>query len=807
MKAFLIVTSFLILAFGMRPGGYSRDDKSGRTTERFTGNWSFHPGEIEHGQDPALDVSEWRVLNLPHDWSIEGSFSKDHPAGTGGGALPGGIGWYRKSFSLSEADAGKVIFVDFDGIYRNSEVWINGHYLGKRPNGYISFRYELTPHLNYGDEKNIIAVRVDNSEQPNSRWYSGSGIYRNVWLVKTNPLFIDHWGTHITTPEISETSAVVKVETRLRNKDSGSRRYTLTTTLHDPEGKEIASSTTEERDIEGTAAVTQSLTVPQPALWSVDTPELYRAVTTIFSGGKTVDRDTTRFGIREFHFDREKGFFLNGKSTRILGVCEHHDLGALGAAVNRRAIERRLEILKDMGVNAIRTAHNPPSPELLELTDEMGFIVMDEAFDAWKKNKTEYGYFEVWDEWHERDLRDLIRRDRNHPSVMIWSIGNEILEQWDSTGTAIAARLAGIVRDLDRTRPVTSGMNDPEPHNNIIRSGALDLIGFNYHHETFREFPDKFTGEKFIATETTSALATRGAYDMPSDSIRRWPIAWDKPFNEGNDDFTVSSYDNVSTPWGSTHEETWRAVKERDYLSGMFIWTGFDYLGEPTPYGWPARSSYFGILDLAGFPKDAYYMYQSEWTDKDVLHLFPHWNWQEGDTVDVWAYSSTERVELFLNGKSLGKKTKPEGVFHTWWRVPYEPGELKAVSYNEGGPAMTKVVNTAGKASRIKLTADRTEIEANGRDLSFIRVEVVDENGNLVPDAGNRVNFDVKGNGFIAGVDNGNPVSHEPFKADYRRAFNGLCQAIIQSKREPGIIQVKASSDGLESDTIIITAK
>lgn len=778
-----------------------------REVKRFTTQWAFHLGDISNGQAPGLDDSGWRQLNLPHDWSIEGAFSKEHPAGTGGGALPGGIGWYRKSFTMHTADSTKLHFIDFDGIYRNSEVWINGHFLGKRPNGYASFRYELTPFLHYGDQSNVIAVRVDNSQQPNSRWYSGSGIYRNVWLVTTNQLFVKHWGTYVTTLQINKTSATIQVETQLESRLSGSHPLTLQTTIYDSNGEQVTSSSANRFSISDSLTIPQQFVVENPHLWTIEDPFLYNAITLVRSGEEVLDIYETKFGIRNFHFDREKGFFLNDKHTKILGVCEHHDLGALGAAVNKRAIERRLEILKEMGVNAIRTAHNPPSPELLELTDRMGFIVMVEAFDAWKKNKTEFGYYQVWDEWHKRDLQDMIRRDRNHPSVMIWSIGNEILEQWDSTGTSIARELSGIVRKLDDTRPVTAGLNDPQPQNTVAQSGALDLIGYNYHNELFDSFLKDFSGEKFIATETTSALGTRGAYDMPSDSIRRWPVAWDKPFIEGNADFTVSSYDNVSTPWGSTHEEAWETVKGKEYLSGMFIWTGFDYLGEPTPYGWPARSSYFGILDLAGFPKDAYYMYQSEWTDRDVLHIFPHWNWQVGDTVDVWACSSTDQVELFLNEKSLGRKAKPEGQFHMMWRVPYKPGAIKAVAYEDGKPVMTKEIQTAGPPARVVMTADRTELSANGRDLSYVNVKVVDAKGNMVPQADNLVQFDIDGKASIVGVDNGNPISHEPFKADHRKAFNGRCQVIVQSTQEPGQVTVTAVSQGLESDRVVIHTK
>ncbi len=522
------------------------------------------------------------------------------------------------------------------------------------------------------------------------------------------------------------------------------------------------------------------------------------------------DNYETTFGIRTFVFDVDKGFSLNGKHVKINGVCDHHDLGCLGSAVNKRALERQLEILKTMGCNAIRTSHNPPAPELLDLCDRMGFIVMDEAFDMWKKKKTDFDYSLDWDTWHRQDLTDMILRDRNHPSVFIWSIGNEIPEQWDkqdSSGTVIARELGALVKSLDATRPVTSALNDPVPSNPLVRSGALDLIGNNYSIDKYPDFPKTFPGRKFIATETVSALATRGHYDMPSDTIRRWPTRWDIPFNAGNPDNTCSAYDNCSAPWGSTHEETWKVIKKYDFLSGMFIWTGFDYIGEPTPYSWPSRSSYFGIIDLAGFPKDVYYMYQSEWTDKPVLHLFPHWNWKKGDTVDVWAYTNCEEVELFLNGQSLGTKKKIGDDLHLMWKVPFTPGTLKAVGRSGGKDILTQEIKTAGAPAKIVLEADRNVISADGKDLSFVTVKVMDEAGTLVPNADNLIHFSVSSEGRIVGVDNGLQTSHESFKAHDRKAFNGLCLSVIQSTEKAGRITLEATSDGLKGSSVVIESK
>jgi beta-galactosidase len=788
--------------------------RPGRTVS-FNSDWRFHLGDVGSGQNPELDDSQWRLLNLPHDWSIEGEFSEKNPATPGGGALPGGIGWYRKTFNVPDNAKSKKVLVDFDGVYRNSEVWINGHYLGKRPYGYSSFQYELTPYLNYGSQRNVMAVKVDNSQQPNSRWYSGSGIYRNVWLTTVNKLHIDHWGTYATTPEVSDQSAKIKFETMVRNDSQTDASVTLTTILYDAGGKEVGRTASTIVAAKGAASgVPHELTVKRPTLWSVEQPYLYRAVSVLDQNGHPVDgviadRYETPVGIRHFGFDVDKGFVLNGKPVKIRGVCDHHDLGALGAAVNTRALERQLEMLKAMGVNGIRTSHNPPAPELLELADKLGFIVMDEAFDMWKKEKTPFDYHLDWDQWHKRDLEDMILRDRNHPSVFIWSIGNEISEQWGGNPAAgvIGKELSGIVKGLDKTRPITSACNFVSDQNTLITAGDLDLVGTNYAHERIADFPKMFSGRRLIGTETTSALQTRGSYDMPSDLIRRWPAKWDEPLKDGNADYSCSAYDNCSAPWGSTHEETWKVVKKYDFFSGMFIWTGWDYIGEPTPYPWPARSSYFGIIDLAGFPKDVYYMYQSEWTNKPVLHIFPHWNWKQGDTVDVWAYFNSDEVELFLNGKSLGTKRKTGDDLHVFWRVPYQPGTLKAVSRKNGKIVLTDEVQTAEQPAKIILVPDRRTINADGSDLSFVTVKIVDKNGTVVPNADNLVGFQLSGEGLLAGVDNGSQISHESFKANHRKAFHGLCLAIIQSKGKAGRIVLKANAPGLTPASVEIQAR
>ncbi|MDN3582160.1 beta-galactosidase GalB [Mucilaginibacter flavus] len=782
--------------------------QQGRQIQDFDKGWRFNLGDVATGETSETNDSQWRSLNLPHDWSIEGKFSKDNPASPEGGALPGGIGWYRKTFTVPAGSKDKQTYIEFDGVYQKSTVWINGHLLGYRPNGYISFRYDLTPYLKYGST-NLVAVKVDNSVQPNSRWYSGSGIYRNVRLVTTAKTAIDQWGTYVTTPQVTDASATVDLKVKIKNNATGNNALSIKTSIYDAAGKVVAnggSLPSKEQLNDTSFTVASSFTVKSPKLWSVDNPYLYKIVTEVLDGKAIIDNYTTTLGIRYFNFDADKGFSLNGKPMKILGVCDHHDLGSLGAAVNVRALERQLQMLKDMGCNGIRTSHNPPAPELLDLCDKMGFIVMDEAFDCWEWKKATYDYHLFFKEWHKRDLEDQLLRDRNHPSIMIWSIGNEIPQQADTSALRIAPELAAIVHSLDKTRPITTANDRPDTSNKIVKSGAIDLIGYNYHQYDYAKFHDRYPGKKFIATETTSGLETRGYYEMPSDSIRVWPESYDKPFvREGNN---VSAYDNTRPPWGSTHEMTWKVMKKYDFLSGMFIWTGFDYLGEPTPYSWPSRSSYFGIIDLAGFPKDVYYMYQSEWTDKPVLHIFPHWNWTPGKMVDIWAYyNNADEVELFLNGKSLGVKKKTGDDLHIMWRVKYEPGNLKAISRKNGKVVLTREVKTAGEPAKIQLIADRKAIKADGKDLSFITVKILDKDGNVVPDADNLVDFKVNGEAFIASVDNGDPVSHEPFKVNYRKAFHGLALAIVQANEKAGNITFTATSKGLQTSTLVLTSK
>ncbi len=778
-----------------------------RQTLSFDQDWRFQLGEVAGAEQPALADAAWRALDVPHDFSIEGPpgadpatmegpFDAKSPGGTGAGALNGGIGWYRKAFTLPEGSAGKRVSVQFDGVYMDSEVWLNGVSLGKQPYGYTSFQFDLTPHLK--PDGNVLAVRV-NVQQPCSRWYSGAGIYRHVWLTLTDPVHVAPWGTYVTTPEVLDASATVKVGTQVRNDGKEGAKATLTTAVVDAAGKKVAEQQTSESIAAGAGTeFAHTLKVDGPRRWSTEDPYLYQVVSEVRVGERLVDRYTTPLGIRTIAFTADNGFLLNGKRVQIKGVCQHHDLGCLGAAVHIRGIERQLEILKGMGCNAIRTSHNPPTPELLDLCDKMGMVVMDEIFDEWiiPKSGMKFGYKRFFEEWSERDLVSMIRRDRNHPSVILWSIGNEIKEQGAPQGGEMARRLADITHREDPTRMVTSGVNKMGPAlaNGFVK--ALDVIGMNY-------FTDQYQAQKgklLVAAETSSALSTRGEYGLELKPDGKVEMNM-RPNNQ------CVSYDLDRPNWGCTAEESLVFIKNAPWVAGEFVWTGFDYIGEPTPYHWPSRSSYFGIIDLAGFPKDRYYLYQSQWTDKPVVHLLPHWNWKgfEGKEIPVWCFTNAESVELFLNGKSLGSKDfKDSKSLHLEWKVPYEAGVLKAVA-KKAGKTITEEVRTAGEPAKLIVRPDRKQIAADGQDLSYVEVRVVDKDGNLCPNADNVIAFGLEGPGTVAGVDNGDPTNHEPFKATKHKAFHGLCLAVIEATRSPGEIRLKASAEGLQAESVTIT--
>ena len=797
--------------------------------------WRFALHNDDKAHETTFDDHAWRVLDLPHDWAIEGDFYALNPSGANGGALPGGIGWYRKHLNLNDNDASSRYVLHFDGAYMNTSVYVNGQLVGMRPYGFISFSYDITPYLKkQGD--NVVAVKVDNSKQPNSRWYTGCGIYRHVYLMKSSDIRIEEWGVQALT-EVKKGKGKVSLNTKIENPGGRSRRVIVHQTLWN-KAHQMVSKASKACQVEAKGAtISQLLNVNKPQLWSLESPNLYTVTTEIEENGRILDYDTISIGLRNVAFDVKKGFFLNGKNIKINGVCLHGDLGCLGTAINEDALYRQLLMMKDMGVNAIRCSHNPPAPELLNLCDSMGLLVMDEAFDSWMQGKTTYDYSIYFKTWAERDLRDMVLRDRNHPSIILWSIGNEVLEQWNKTKSATVALedvnillnnsrdktllsttdtlnasakltqfLASIVRRYDPTRLISAGCNEVSPNNNLFKSGALDVIGFNYHQKKVADVPQNFPGKPFIMTETVSALHTRGYYRMPSDSLYRWPTH-KRPFTEPS--FMCSSYDNSCAYWGSTHEQTWDIVKHTPYCSGQFIWTGFDYIGEPTPFNFPARSSYFGIVDLAGFPKDVYYLYQSEWTNKPVLHVFPHWNWIEGQAIDLWCYyNQADEVELFINGKSQGvRKKSNEHEYHVAWHVTYEPGEVRVVARKNGKQVNEKTVRTAGAPHHIRLTPNHNVLKANGRSLSFVTVEVVDKEGNLCPWADQNIQFSLTGEGKIAGVDNGSPFSLERFQANSRHAFFGKCMVVVQAGKAPSVIKLTAKGVDLQPQTIEIKSE
>ncbi len=787
----------------------------GERRTSFDSGWLFSKGDPGDAAQPAFADGNWRKLDVPHDWAIEGPFDKSISPHQG--SLPFfGVAWYRKHFTVPASAKGRYYSVEFDGVMSNSTVYLNGHELGGRPYGYIGFGFDLTPHLVFGGD-NVLAVRVA-PENQSSRWYPGAGIYRNVWLDATGSVHVARWGTYVTTPQVSDAAATVSIRTQLENREPKAARVTLETVILDSGGTEVARAASEHEINPGDPqAVPVSLNVQRPHRWDLDTPYLYSAVTTVRRGREVLDRYRTSFGIRTIEYGPEKGFLLNGRPVRFQGVCDHHDLGALGTAVNRRALERQLEILRRMGTNALRTSHNPPAPELLDLADRMGFLVMDEAFDMWSKPKVPNGHGKYFAQWGERDLRDMIRRDRNHPSIVLWSIGNEVSEQADADGWKIARRLTQISHEEDPTRPTTSAYNQIDNAIKNRLTDEVDIPGFNYGVREYGRILKEHPGWTIVGAETASTVSSRGVYHLPIEAYDKHPS------------HQISSYDVITPRWGYPPDVEFTGLEQNPAVLGEFVWTGFDYLGEPIPYfawygphdesDWPSRSSYFGIIDLAGFPKDRYYLYQSQWTKQPMVHILPHWNWpgREGQPIPVMAYTNAEEVELFLNGRSLGRRHKGEPYvipvnqrasdnprfttrYRLVWDVPYAPGELKAVAYSAGRSVADATVRTAGAAARVVLSPDRARIRADGDDLSFVTVRVEDAKGTLVPDAENLVRFEVSGPGRIVAVDNGNPASLEPFQGNQRKAFSGMALVVVRSIRgQAGTVRIRALSDGLRA--------
>lgn len=797
--------------------------------------WRFALADSPEMAQLSYDDSAWRVLNLPHDWAIEGNFYVKNPSGAVGGALPGGVGWYRKRLMLTDNNEHSRYVLHFDGAFMNTSVYVNGKLVGIRPYGFIGFGFDITPFLNKKGE-NVVAVRIDNAQQPNCRWYTGCGIYRHVYLLRSDEVRLAQWGVQVL-PVLKGRGANITLNSTIESFATQARKLSLKQMVYDAEGRCVAQSTTPCVAHEGKNTVSQKIKMTNAKLWWPHAPYIYKVVSQLIDGKKVLDRDTTTMGLRNIAFDAKKGFAINGRNTKLNGVCLHGDLGCLGSAINEDALYRQLRMMKDMGANAIRCSHNPPAPELLHMCDTMGLMVMDEAFDQWRTGKTQFDYALFFDKWAEKDITDMVLRDRNHPSIILWSIGNEVLEQWNtdknqgvdlddvnillnnardpsrladnkelSDNSKITRWLADIVRRNDPSRLITAGCNETSPNNHLFKSGAIDVIGFNYHSKQVAKVPENFPGKPFLLSESVSALQTRGFYAMPSDSIRRLP-GKRRPFIDTS--FLCSAYDNSCTSWSATHEATWDVVKHTPFCSGQFIWTGFDYIGEPTPFNFPARSSYFGIVDLAGFPKDAYYLYQSEWTNKTVLHLFPHWNWMPGQTIDLWCYyNNADEVELFVNGQSRGVKRKAnEHEYHVMWRERFEPGTVRVVSRKAGRQVAERTVNTAAQPHHLRLTPNRKTLLANGRSLVFITVEVVDKDGNLCPWAENEVFFSLNGHASIAGVDNGSPFSLERFKDNRRKAFFGKCLVVVQAGNDEGEVNLKAKSIGLEDAELKLEIK
>lgn len=789
-------------------------------------------GDVSYVQS-AFDDRGWRELNLPHDWAIEGPFNSGGVGG-GMGRLPSpGIGWYRKKLDLPAGDAGKSVFLDVDGAMAYAAVWLNGKFVGGWPYGYNSWRLDLTPYVVPGGD-NQLAIRIDNPPDF-SRWYPGAGLYRNVWLTKTAPIHVGHWGTYLTTPQVSAAAATINLEVTVDNDSGAEANVEVVTTIFvlgadgKAAGKSVATIKPESVAIaaRSSASVSGSVVLSHPKLWGVppqQKPNCYVAVTTVFQPGKRLDRYETRFGLRSIEC-KPDGLFVNGERIRIQGVNQHHDLGALGAAFSVRAAERQLEVLREMGCNAIRMAHNPPAPELLELTDRMGFLVVDEVFDAWVRRKTPFDFHLIFPDWHEQDLRAFIRRDRNHPSVILWSVGNEVGEQYTGEdGAKVARELVALARDEDPSRLTTFSMNFAKPDSPF--AAAAEVISLNYQGEGIRNTPEfagfngiktpplygafqqKFPDRMIVSSESAAALSSRGVYLFPvADGMSN-------PTRDGRGGDSrmrqVSAYELHTADFGSSADKVFAAQDRHPFVAGEFVWSGWDYLGEPTPY-YSSRSSYFGIIDLAGIPKDRFYLYQSRWRPElRMAHILPHWTWPErvGQVTPVHVFTSGDEAELFLNGKSLGRKRKGEFAYRLRWdEVVYQPGTLKVVAYRNGKKWATDEVRTAGEPAALQLEADRGKILAAGNDLAFLTVAVTDRDGVIAPRADNRIHFALTGPGEIVATDNGDATSFESFQSHDRKAFNGRCLVIVRAKPgSPGHIRIVATAAGLKPRAASVTS-
>lgn len=869
----------------------------------FNSGWKFIKDDPANAKESDYDDSGWRNLNLPHDWAIEGPFTKDVLFNCGYLPFPG-TGWYRKNFKVS--DKNKHYSIEFDGAMRDAKVYLNGNFVGEWPYGYSSFSFDLTPYIKY-DAENVLAVRLHNMDK-SSRWYPGSGIYRNVWLTSATPVHVAHWGSYVTTPVVEEDIATVNVETKVANESNEVKKIKLTTSILNKEGLVISSNDiVKEIGANSTETISQYYQIDDPVKWDITNPYLYTAVSAIYENDKIADAYKTKFGVRSFRFDPDNGFFLNGRHLKLKGVNLHHGLGPLGIAVNKRAIQRQLEIMKEMGINAIRTAHNPPAPEQLDLCDEMGIMVLDETFDEWTQGKIPNGYNLLFDEWSDKDTRALILRDRNHPSVILWSVGNEIPELDTESGVKNAKRFVDICHELDPTRPVTAGIHLSTTAEDVF--DIFDVAGLNYWQDRYNDLNKQYPGKALLCTETSAVVSTRGVYHFPVrvpdrlfnkshqitsydkancdfgtlpddnnsnntvetesfpvtgkilkldeytldfkedgnlwatggeagngaegkyrqegesvfikisnswtalsyDGNKLRPVKRESSKPEYDKSMQITSYDITNIGFGNLPDLEFCLQENNQFLAGEFVWSGFDYHGEPDPFEdmWPAHSSYFGIVDMCGFKKDRFYLYQSHWTDEPMVHLLPHWNWEgrEGESTPVFVYTNCDSAELFVNGQSQGIRNKIDGAYRMIWEdVVYQPGSIKAVAYRNDKVAAEKEIKTAGKAKNIVLSADRNIIHKNN-DLSFVTVSINDSEGNFCPLADNQIKFNVTGEGEIISVGNGNPISHESYKSDERKTFNGLCLAIIGSNGNKGVIEVEASSPDLITHKITINVK
>ena len=781
-------------------------------------NWKFTKGDVPDAASPNFRDAKWQTVRVPHDWAIAGPFDGNNDlqavkveqnneakatlkAGRTGGLPFIGTGWYRRRLTMPQFGPGQRAVLLFDGAMSNAHVFVNGKEVGYWPYGYNSFSFDITSFLS-PDGNNTMAVRLQNQPEA-SRWYPGAGLYRNVHLVVTDDVHIPVWGTYVTTPEITTELAKIRLKTKIETPNGAFQPLRLQTEIRDAAGQVVATTST-------TLVATdklefdQNLLVPTPKLWAPETPILYTAFSKLYAGDVLKDEYRTRFGIRSFKFEANKGFSLNGQPRKFKGVCNHHDLGPLGAAVNTAALRRQLTLLKDMGCDAIRTSHNMPAPELVSLCDEMGFMLVVEAFDEWKTPKVKNGYSQYFDEWSERDIVNMVHRDRNHPSVIMWSIGNEVPDQSTPGGNKIAKRLQDICHREDPTRLVMAGMDrfDDDFKNNF--ASVLDVPGFNYKPHRYAEAFGKLPQGFLLGSETASTVSSRGVYKFPVVNGK------DKKY----DDNQSSSYDLEACNWSQTPDEEFIVQDELPYVVGEFVWTGFDYLGEPTPYDekWPSHSSMFGMLDLATMPKDRFYLYRARWnTAAATLHLLPHWTWpgREGQPTPVFCYTNYPSAELFVNGQSQGRQTKgpsdrPQTRYRLMWNdVKYAPGDIKVVAYDAQGKAVAEeTVRTAGKPDHIRLVADRTTLAADGQDLAYVTARVEDAQGNLCPTAATELKFAVSGAGTFRAVGNGDPTNLESFQKPQMQAFSGQVMAIVQAGDKAGALRLKVTGAGLKGGSL-----